>query len=246
MSTKSKARPGNHQPLDNLPAVADINSGAVATNVGTASPERFTLFTKVTGESHEETKRCAWVHFKAYLAKKMIAETDETSVCNVAFWQEFAGYLATSAVSKRGGGNLKASTVVNYLGAAKEVIRKSFPTNKIWLNHDEEILNKNLSGTAAWFTELRMEVERRAFMEAIKIGMSVENKAFPCGRDAVAKGVKYFLGKNTRDGICKAVYIVTTLLTIGRACEAGWASWNQSFIQSIEGTIMNDVMVCYH
>lgn len=53
----------------------------------------------------------------------------------------------------------------------------------------------------------------------------------------MANIVEYFMLKNTTQYFCKASYVVITLLTIGRAVEAGHASWAQSFWNSIHGKL---------
>ena len=63
---------------------------------------------------------------------------------------------------------LSPGTTSDYVGLVKEIIRKRFPKNAVWINHDTAKNGKNNS--EGWFTAIKTDIERRGLLLAIEEG----------------------------------------------------------------------------
>jgi len=187
----------------------------------------------------EEKHHGALSHFEDFLIKKdLSSESDnEDVICNILLFQEFAFYLMNMALKKNtiDPTPLKTSSAIANLGNVKEYIRSKYPQNIIWQGHDSEKGGKNNSG--GWYTLIRIEMERCGLIRAIEQGVSEESKSTPLGRSQVSNMVTYLLSSNAETGVYESLYVVTTFISVGRAGEAGWASWKQAEVNYIENVL---------
>ena len=103
--------------------------------------------------------------------------------------------------------------------------------NSIWKDHDTPKGGRNNDG--GWFTRISAAIDKNAKIRNIERGMSIKDKATPLGRVGVQEIVKFLLRKNSKEGVLKAMYVLVTFLTVGRAGEAEWASWKQAEFNSV-------------
>jgi hypothetical protein len=181
------------------------------------------------GESRKRGITAAYKYFNLFLAKKK-ASDDEATICNTSLFEEFASFLVSYA-NPASKDVLQVGTCVAYFGSVKETLRKKFPLNSIWKDHDTPKGGRNNDG--GWFTRISAAIDKNAKLRNIERGMSIKDKATPLGRVGVQEIVKFLLRKNSKEGVLKAMYVLVTFLTVGRAGEAEWASWKQAEFNSV-------------
>ena len=187
------------------------------------------------GKSREKVLNSASTYFDLFLSQKQIRDTEERDVCRIEIFQEFSFFLFNFRNSKDEFA-LKYSTCIVYVGAAKELVKKKFQSNPIWAGHDTAKGGRNNDG--GWFTKINYDIMKQGLIRAVEQGTSIRDKALPLGRDAVENIVIHFLGMHQNsssfNGVSKAMYILITFLTIGRAGEGSWATWRLSDYNSIQ------------
>jgi len=60
------------------------------------------------------------------------------------------------------------------------------------------------------------------------------------GREATAACVEFLLGSNTPVGVLRAALMAVTLSAVGRAGEVGYASWKQTYYNSVDKALYID------
>ena len=123
---------------------------------------------------------------------------------------------------------------ITLFGMAKERIRLIYPDNNIWPGH-EWVHGAEVSD--GWFSKIRDDVKKYVEDLRLKAGRVNKKITLPIGRKVIGECISFFLNQNAVVGVEKAISILMTFHAIGRAGEAGWVLYNNSYWNTIDNCL---------
>lgn len=164
-------------------------------------------------------KEAGIAHFEDFLATKNMQPFEtlsESELCDKTLWQEFGTYVAEFAINKKTGtALLLPSTALQVLSGPKAVTQAKFQHNQIW-------------NSESWYTKIRADVELTVVKRHIELGIPVQDKSEPVGRDLLLLLNKIMLLSDV--DVTKAIEyraaINLTFSAVGRGGEIGYSSYN--------------------
>ena len=162
-------------------------------------------------------------------------------LCRKEIWQEYGTYLRDYA-KQANGDALSTGTGLNYLGQAKETVRKMYESNDIWRDHELKKGQRldSLGSERFWFSRIRNQLEKDLNHKHILLGDSLSESSLPLGRKNVAQINKLYLSKGHVSDVEKAAAIITTFGAIGRAGECSFITYAQAEWNSIYDILVLD------
>lgn len=158
-------------------------------------------------------------HFNDFLATKHMQPFDklsESEVCNKSLWQEYGTYCAEFAINKKTGVDLLSPrTALQVLSGPKALAQSKFNENAIW-NDD------------VWYRKLRADVELTVVKRHIELGIPVQEKSEPVGRELLLLLNQIMLSSES-DAVKAVEYraaINLTFAAVGRGGEVGYSSYD--------------------
>jgi hypothetical protein len=88
-----------------------------------------------------------------------------------------------------------------------------------------------------WFSKIRDEVKKYVSDVRLKAGKPNKKITLPIGRKITGECVTFFLDQNSPAGVEKSIAIAMTFHAIGRAGEAGWATYDTAHWNTIENNL---------
>jgi hypothetical protein len=126
---------------------------------------------------------------------------------------------------------LKWGTSKQYLSGPKALAEEKFPGNLIWRNQE-------------WYTKIRCDIEATIAKRCIQLGLPVEDKSEPVGRELLIMLTDIMLNTGTEAEQIKAIEfraaIVMTFAAVGRGGECGLSSYNLAHWNSVYESLFLD------
>lgn len=158
-------------------------------------------------------------HFNDFLATKSMPQFDalsESDLCCVSLWQEYGTYVSGHACNKKNGTDLLSwGTAKQVLSGPKATAESKYPGNIMWSNQ-------------TWYSKIRSDVEATVVKRCIELGVPVEEKSEPVGRDLLLVLNQLMLKAETEQikAIEYRAAINITFAAVGRGGEVGYTSFN--------------------
>lgn len=228
------AKKGSAKKAKKATVVTDATKDADATEYRRAGASGGNAKSTITG------RESAMYHFNKFLETKKMAPFDQLKqeeLCCVTLFQEYGTYLSEFARKRRKvlesrclmnipshnktslfhfilqDELLSWGTAKQFLSAPKEAAKQKFEGASIWVN-------------TVWYTRIRCDIEATILRRCIELGVPVEDKSEPIGRDLLILLNDLMLTRGSVEDIEYRAALNMTFCAVGRAGECGLSTYN--------------------